>query len=314
MLRRAAETLRGCKSDIASAVEARIYADLKSYNQGALPADESHGTVVNMIDFVVENLSSDGRRFLDKALLTDVISFEEGIAARRVRYRISMIDLLHGVQILRDEIWKALREEFASNGNGDFFVLERRINALLDHFLVGISDAYLKSQEDITAHHIAALEKWEEVVKSASSIELKIPCCSEYVAIARLQAEAIARRVGYTEEQIHDVVYAVGEAADNAIEHGISARGVDLHYTLTAEELRVEISDFGGGFDPAGRGEAPPDLFEEHGRGIFMMKALMDDVRITSSNLGTRVELAKRRPAESELEEAAHPAADEALR
>ncbi|MBM3463685.1 MAG: ATP-binding protein [Armatimonadetes bacterium] len=294
-LAEAGKVLQARKAEIARAVEERIYRELKSYSASQLlPAQESHDTVIDIVDFVTENLGSEDNRALDKSVLSSVIHFEEGIAARRVRYRISMVDLLHGVQILREEIWKVLKSSVGSK-DVDFFMLERRVNALIDHIFVGISDAYLKSQEEIIAHHISALEKWEEVVKSASSIELKIPCRSEYVAIVRLQAEAIARRVGFTEEEIHDIVYAVGEAADNAIEHGFSDKGVDIHYLLTQDEMRVEITDFGGGFDPRGRGEECPDLFAERGRGIFMMKSLADDVQISSSNLGTHLLLVKKR-------------------
>ncbi len=301
MLVQAARVLEARKASIASAVSEQIFRELQSYSVGGLPPEESRDTVLHIIDFVIENLSREnGTGGVDRTLLPNVVSFEEGIAARRVRYRISMIDLLHGVRILREQLWKALREEFGGRDSGlDFFVLERRVNALLDHFFVGISDSYLKSQEEIMGHHIDALEKWEEVVKSASDIKLKIPCRGEYVAIVRLQAEAIARRIGFTEEEVHDIVYAVGEAGDNAIEHGVSERGVEVHYQLTADEMRVDIADFGPGFDPAGRGEEPPDPFDERGRGIFMMKALMDEAHFVSSEGGTRVLLVKRRRGEA---------------
>jgi serine/threonine-protein kinase RsbW len=111
----------------------------------------------------------------------------------------------------------------------------------------------------------------------------------------RLQAEAIARRVGFNDDEVHDIVYSVGEACDNAIEHGLSDNGVDVHYMLTNDEFRVEITDFGKGFDPAGRGEEPPDVFDERGRGIFMMKHMMDEVSFGSTARGTRVVLTKRR-------------------
>jgi len=142
-----------------------------------------------------------------------------------------------------------------------------------------------------------ALDKWEEVVKSASEIRLKIPCSTEFAAIVRVQAEAIARRVEFSEEEVYDIVTAVGEVCDNSIEHGVSDQGMDVEYTMTENEFRVEVRDYGPGFDPAGKGELPPDMFSEDGRGIFLMRNLMDKVEIESQiGRGTKIVMTKARP------------------
>ena len=61
-------------------------------------------------------------------------------------------------------------------------------------------------------------------------------------------------------------------------------------------EFKVEVQDYGSGFDPTGRGDEPPDLFSERGRGIFLMKHLMDRLEIDSqSGRGTRIIIAKKR-------------------
>ena len=51
--------------------------------------------------------------------------------------------------------------------------------------------------------------------------------------------------------------------------------------------------------DGAERGEEQPDLFAESGRGIFLMKNLMDTVEIDSQvGMGTRIVMTKSRVSE----------------
>ena len=204
-------------------------------------------------------------------------------------------DLLRGMQIMRQELWDLLFRELPPQ-TVPLWGLERLINDVFDGFFIGLAGSYLASQREQIAHHESSLAKWEEVVRSASHIRLKIPCREEYAATVRLQAEAIARRVLFSDEEIYDIITAVGEVCDNAIEHGRSEMGIDVEYSMTATEFRVEVQDYGPGFDPRGRGEQPPDVFAESGRGIFLMKSLMDTLEIESQpDLGTRIVMAKSR-------------------
>lgn len=140
------------------------------------------------------------------------------------------------------------------------------------------------------------MEKWEEVLQSTTSMELKIPSFREFAVIARNQAETIAERFGFDEEEIQDIKAAVGEAADNAIQHGSSKNGVDLKYMPSESEIVVEIRDYGNGFNTKGMGDTLPDALSEHGRGIFMMKSFMDDVKLYSKiGEGSKIVLYKKK-------------------
>ncbi|MBI3929480.1 MAG: ATP-binding protein [Armatimonadetes bacterium] len=278
------------------------YSQLDSYKSEQMPREESVGTVLKLADFLTQNLLSVGHSDASRAaksLHDEMVQFEEGIAARRVRVAIEFEDLLRGLQFMRREVWRILQREL-SGADGlssrEVFELQERINAVFDEFFIGLSSSYLKSQTELIANHESALKKWEEVVKSASQIRLKLPCREEFAAVVRLQAEAIARRVAFSEEEIYDIITAVGEVCDNAIEHGKSEMGIDVQYLMTRTEFKVEVQDYGSGFDPTGRGMEPPDVFSERGRGIFLMKHLMDRVEIDSQEgRGTRVLMAKKR-------------------
>ena len=129
-------------------------------------------------------------------------------------------------------------------------------------------------------------------------IELDIPARPEYVALARLVVSSLASaRRDLTDDRVDDLKVAVSEACTNAIEAHHSADSDDSVVVRCIElddRLEVEIEDRGSGFDPEALPEHPPvtdpeRLNFERGLGIPLIKTLVDDVRISSSDDGTRV-------------------------
>jgi serine/threonine-protein kinase RsbW len=95
-----------------------------------------------------------------------------------------------------------------------------------------------------------------------------------------------------------DVEIAMREALANAIVHGNHEDpGKQVHVMCRCwdNEVLVTVRDEGQGFnaedvtDPT----APGKILSEHGRGIYLMKALMDEVRFEAG--GTVVQMRKRR-------------------
>lgn len=272
----AADVLYQQRESLSRRVSDRCFSELESYRRGAMPQEESIQTVLRLLCFVVDALNSTTDESPEASeqgsnLHDETVQFEEGIAARRVRLSIEFEDLISGLQIMRHEVWNGLAAHSHLLDANAVFQIERRINGIFDAYSLGLSSSYRRSQGEMMREQEHALEKWEEVVKSASAIHLKIPSDNEFAKIVRLQAEAIARRVSFTEEEIYDIITAVGEVCDNCIEHGYSDKGIDVHYLMSPTEFRVEIQDYGRGFDPAGKGEEPPDLFDEDGRGLFRL-------------------------------------------
>lgn len=295
----AARLLKGQAEALSQRVSDRCFQELESYRRGGIPQAESVSTVLRLTNFLIRALESgqlDQAQELGENLHDEIVTFEEGIAARRVKMAIEFEDLIRGLQFMRREVWVCLEGSTAELQVEGVFELERKINEIFDAYFLGLSSSYRNSQTSLFQEQQKALEKWEEVVKSASEIRLKIPCSTEFAAIVRVQAEAIARRVNFTEEEVYDIITSVGEVCDNAIEHGYSEKGMDVEYTLSKDELKVEIRDYGQGFDPAGKGDLPPDIFSEDGRGIFLMRNLMDKVEIDSKlGVGTRIVVRKAR-------------------
>jgi serine/threonine-protein kinase RsbW len=108
----------------------------------------------------------------------------------------------------------------------------------------------------------------------------------------------LARDVKCNDEHLEHVELALREALANAIIHGNRQdpeKKVMVRCFCQPERgMLVAVEDEGAGFDP----KKVPDptqaecLLETHGRGLFLMRRLVDRVRISRS--GRRVTLVKR--------------------
>lgn len=298
---RAALVLRQHESRLVSRVSQRCFSELESYRRDVMPRQESVGATGRLLHYLIDGLEQVAQGRVAGAEFSsfchnELTALEQDIAARRVVMAIDFQDLLRGLGLMRVELWKLLRSELGSASSTALWEIEGMVNGVFDHVMIGLASSYLTAQAEQIALHEASLAKWDEVVKSASQIRLKIPSKVEYAAVVRLQAEAIARRVRFDEEDVYDIVTAVGEVCDNALEHGASELGADVDYVMSEEALTIEVRDYGVGFSYHGQGDAQPDLLAESGRGLFLMKNLMDDLSIESSlGSGTRVRMSKRR-------------------
>ena len=92
---------------------------------------------------------------------------------------------------------------------------------------------------------------------------------------------------------IYDVVLAADEAFVNAVSHAEAADG-DIRVTacVSDSEAAVEVRDGGAGFTPRPPGPRPlPDVRRAHGRGLFLIECLMDEVSVRSGRSGTTVRM-----------------------
>lgn len=114
--------------------------------------------------------------------------------------------------------------------------------------------------------------------------------------------EGIARQFDLDEDTLSALMIAVIEAGTNAIQHGnafADDKTVTFEFRVSAGDVRVRVDDHGTGFDPA-KVEDPTDpsnLLDPNGRGLFLMRKLMDEVKFdTRGDHGTTVRLRKTRP------------------
>ena len=95
-----------------------------------------------------------------------------------------------------------------------------------------------------------------------------------------------------------EILLATGEAAANANRHGKRAEGrseIRVQCGFQSGVVSITIADDGPGFDP-GRIETAglPDRFASGGRGLYLMRELMDEVDVDSSASGTTITMRRR--------------------
>lgn len=110
--------------------------------------------------------------------------------------------------------------------------------------------------------------------------------------------ENIGEQLGLSEDVIEDISIAVTEAVNNAIKHGNKnneSKAIEISYKNEKEKIIVYVKDNGGGFeiDKISDPRANENILKDSGRGILIMKSLMDEVVVTSDNQGTEVQLVK---------------------
>lgn len=136
-------------------------------------------------------------------------------------------------------------------------------------------------------------------------IRVLIPSSLEYLELVDRVAEGFARMVGFDEEAASGIAIAVSEAGTNAVQHGHGydpTRPVLFVFKLKDLGLEVSVRDEGPGFDPEKvldfDPSEPENLLRPRGRGIFIMRSLMDEVSFdTSPGAGCTARLRKALPA-----------------
>ena len=126
--------------------------------------------------------------------------------------------------------------------------------------------------------------------------EWRLPGVPGSVPAVRRNLEAVARGGEMPDLAIQEITLAVDEAAANAVLYGCPL-GEDSYfltgYRWQPEALAIEIRDFGPGFNLQ---EVPPaDTYRDHGRGLHIMRQVMDEVSFESNGNGTTVRMLKSR-------------------
>lgn len=103
---------------------------------------------------------------------------------------------------------------------------------------------------------------------------------AEYLAVSGIEGPVVPQ-----------VVLCADEAFINAVDHAADSH-IEVFAEVRNDELTLEVTDGGPGFDAAHLDHnALPDLLSEHGRGLFLIRHLMDDLQIVSDKHGTTLRM-----------------------
>jgi serine/threonine-protein kinase RsbW len=134
---------------------------------------------------------------------------------------------------------------------------------------------------------------------------IHLSLASEYRNIDLVDAitESCLRFAGFDDTATEHMTLAIREAAANAIQHGNKqdpGKLAEVTFALDDEAIEIVIRDQGEGFDPGSIPDplAPENILKGTGRGIFLMRRLMDEVEFAFDG-GSRVTLRKKLPGDT---------------
>jgi len=115
------------------------------------------------------------------------------------------------------------------------------------------------------------------------SIKIQIPSLSENIRMIESFIDNARERFHLEDDIYGNIMIAVTEAVNNAINHGNSgdkSKNVALTLSLNEKTINFRIEDQGIGFDFNNLPDptAPENIEKVGGRGIFLMKHLSDEV------------------------------------
>ncbi len=122
-------------------------------------------------------------------------------------------------------------------------------------------------------------------MKEGYSIIEKVKLPTDYNSLVDVEALVgnVCEKLGVVEDAYGNVLIAVTEAVNNAIEHG-NAMNKDLLVSVFVGDddssFCFNVMDEGKGFDYTNLPDptSPENILKENGRGIFLMKNLADEV------------------------------------
>lgn len=121
--------------------------------------------------------------------------------------------------------------------------------------------------------------------KKVIELDIRVPNQTRYLGLIGRIGKDLARELekekGTGEMLAHHLDVVLTEAMSNAIRHahdGDPDKSVHISISIAEEELCIRVYDHGQGFDLNALPVREPEELEEHGRGIYIIRCLMDTV------------------------------------
>ena len=134
---------------------------------------------------------------------------------------------------------------------------------------------------------------------SKAPFTLTIPSDLRMLAVARAFLEAVCQTEQLDRNTVHAVVLATGEAVTNIIRHAHCNRAeipLQICCWLSSETVEIVLLDEGDPFDLEAVPHLDPGELRVGGRGVFLMRALMDELSCQArAQRGNALRMVKRR-------------------
>ena len=134
------------------------------------------------------------------------------------------------------------------------------------------------------------------------SFTLTLPSDLRMLSVARHFVESVCQACDLDRSLLHPLVLATGEAVNNIIRHAhrdLPQAEFQIHFHVDREGVVLSFLDQGEPFDITGVPHLPPGELRVGGRGVYLLRTLMDEISCEprGAEPGNHLRLVKRWPA-----------------
>lgn len=121
---------------------------------------------------------------------------------------------------------------------------------------------------------------------------LRLPRDPVTVPVTRHTVDCALDAIGVTEDCRDDVTLALTEVCTNVVRHAHESDDYTVTVTATANRCTIDVCDTGTGLPP--KPESRVAATSEGGRGLGIVRAVMDAVQVVGGPGGVAIHMAKR--------------------
>ena len=115
------------------------------------------------------------------------------------------------------------------------------------------------------------------------SVRLNLPRESDSVPAVRRLLRCALTALHVDRQSGADLEIALTEACANVVKHASGVDEFEVRLDVAEDRCAIDVLDDGTGFDATTAGDSSPAAECERGRGLFLIKALSENVRMHST-------------------------------
>jgi serine/threonine-protein kinase RsbW len=118
------------------------------------------------------------------------------------------------------------------------------------------------------------------------AFSVRLPVDAQSVPLARGLLRQALEHLGVAESGIQETVLALTEACANVVQHAGEHDEYQVDVDIDDRMCRISVLDHGGGFDVDSVPTTPPGSPLDGGRGLLLMRALVDRLQFKADEEG----------------------------
>jgi serine/threonine-protein kinase RsbW len=115
---------------------------------------------------------------------------------------------------------------------------------------------------------------------------VRLPTDAQSVPLVRGLLRQALQYLGVVPDRIEEIVLALTEACANVVQHAAEHEEYQVEVSIDDRVCRISVLDHGDGFDVDEAARRAPASPLEHGRGLVLMRALVDRLAFVQDENG----------------------------